>query len=253
MFDQIDQLAKEIDGDDDVRNFFVLCCLEFVSSIPISVLVEILHNVFIITFTVFHVSSFMKVTISTVDTTSSDYRVAARIVNVHSKQRYTSLTSLNRPNIFENRGSCDVRKVSGDTRKPVDPVWARKQENGPSARDLELLSVPDPLVTLNFRLDRSTGKGVGSNGWDAESSSSRGNGMLGGAFIGGAGTGTGAGRGKGTDTGAGTGRGTGTATGTGAVDGTGVQGNHQSNAYLGGLMSSVDPVTLIPKFSIDIR
>ena len=171
----------------------------------------------------------MQFTISTVDTTSSDYRIAARIVNVHNQQRYTSLTSLQRPDTSDNKRGSDVRKGSSDVRKPVDPIRARKQENGPSASDLKLLSVPDPLVTLNFLIDRSTVKGAVSNGWNGESSGSRGSGLFGSAVI------------------------AGTGTGTGGIDAMGSQGNHQSNAYIGGLMSSVDPVTLIPKFSIDIK
>ena len=177
--------------------------------------------------------------------------MAAKIVNVHNQQRYTALTSLNRPDTFYNKKSSDIRKIGSDSRKPLDPMRARKQENGPSDRDLELLSVPDPLVALNFRLHRSTGKGVGPYGWNGESSGSLENGVLGGKVTGVAGTG----RGTGTGTGAGrrTGTGTETGTGTGGVDGMGIQGNHLSNAYIGGLMSSVDPVTLIPKFSIDIK
>lgn len=171
----------------------------------------------------------MQFTISTVDTTSSDYRIAARIVNVHNQQRYTNLTSLNRTDIIDNKRGSDVRKQGSEFRKAVEPVWVRKQETGPSARDLELLTVPDPQVTLNFRLDRSMAKGAGSNGWNGESSGSRVSGVLGGTSTGGAG---------------GTGRGTGAG---------GVEGAQQSNAYIGGLMSSVDPVTLIPKFSIDIK
>ena len=159
-------------------------------------------------------------------------------MNVHNQQRYTSLTSLNRPDIIDNKRGSDVRKHGSDSKKAVEPVWARKQETGPSARDLELLTVPDPLVTLNFRLDRSTAKGAGSNGWNGESSGCRGSGVLGGMSVGGAG-------------GGGTGRGSGTGAGAGGVEG--AQGNQQPNAYIGGLMSSVDPVTLIPKFSIDIK
>ena len=159
-------------------------------------------------------------------------------MNVHNQQRYTSLTSLNRPGIIDNKRGSDGRKQGSDSKKAIDPVWARKQETGPSARDLELLSVPDPLVTLNFRLDRSTAKGAGSNGWNGESSGSRGSGVLGGMSVGGAGAGGG---------------GTGTGRGARAGGSEGAQGNQQSNAYIGGLMSSVDPVTLIPKFSIDIK
>jgi hypothetical protein len=154
-------------------------------------------------------------------------------VNVHNQQRYTSLTPLNRPDITDNKRGSDVRNQGRDSKKAVDPVWARKQETGPSARDLELLTVPDPLVTLNFRLDRSTAKGAGSNGWNGESSGSRGSGVLGGTSIGGAG------------------RRSGTGAWAGGVEG--AQGSQQSTAYIGGLMSSVDPVTLIPKFSIDIK
>lgn len=156
-------------------------------------------------------------------------------MNVHNQRRYTSLTSLQRPDNFDNKKGSDLRKGGSDVRKPVDSFRTRKQDNGPSAKDLEILSVPDPLVTLNFRIDRSTVKDAVSNGWNGESSGSRGSGLLGGAVIGGTGTGTG------------------TGTGIGGIDATGSQGNYQSNAYIGGLMSSVDPVTLIPKFSIDIK
>ena len=172
-------------------------------------------------------------------------------MNVHNQQRYTSLTSLQRPDISDNKRGSDLRKGGSDVRKPVDPSRSRKQDNGPSARDLEILSVPDPLVTLNFRIDRSTVKGAVPNGWNGESSGSRGGGLLGGAMIGGTGPGTGTGVGMGTGTGRG--RMTGTGTGTGGNDATGSKANYQSNAYIGGLMSSVDPVTLIPKFSIDIK
>lgn len=139
------------------------------------------------------------------------------MVNTHSDQRYTDLTPIRYGEITTgNRGS-DPRKRSSR----IDPGYGTKKPQGPSPKDLELLSAPNPTVSVNLRMRGSGGGSGGDN----------------------RGTGTGTGVGKGYTGGT-----------VGASMGSGGQGVNEGRvgAALGGLESSVDPRTLMPKFSMDI-
>jgi hypothetical protein len=80
-------------------------------------------------------------TVSTVDTTSTDYRVASRVVNAQKDYfRYQGLIPVN----------MEDKQVNQSQRRPmpkqVDPQWlARRQQGGPTAKDASILFTPDPL------------------------------------------------------------------------------------------------------------
>ena len=139
-------------------------------------------------------------TVSTVETSSTDCRLASRAVTTHSDQRYTDLTPIRYGEITTGKRGSDPKKKNNK----IDPVWGSKKPLGPTPKDLELLSAPNPTVSVNFRMKGPIG-------------------------------GTGSGRGY-------TGGNMGSALGSGG----------RSGAGIGGLESSVDPRTLMPKFSMDI-
>ena len=147
------------------------------------------------------------------ETSSTDYRIAGKIVTSNNDQ-------LRYKNLTRINCDDDIKK-SSDLRKrgsvKVDPVWIRKNPAGPTPKQLALLSTPNPLVKLNFCLHGTSDTGLnGNHGLHGIKGSvhSRGNGV------------------------AGTGQGS---------------GSSRLRGGIGGLESSVDPVTLMPTFSMDIK
>ena len=109
--------------------------------------------------------------------------------------------------------SNDIRKRGG---AKVDPVWIRKTLAGPTPKQMALLSTPNPMVKLNFCLHGSSDTGLKGN-HDLH-------GMKGPVHPGGNGL---------------------------ASMSLGSGGKYRGG--IGGLESSVDPVTLMPTFSMDIK
>ena len=159
----------------------------------------------------------VQFTVSTVDSTETDRRIASRLVNTpHEQKRYQDLIPLlSESTVNEKR----KRKII----KKVDPNYLARKQLGPSVQDLSLLYVPNPVVEVKFKLDRGGGdRGVERSG---ESSSIRNlksmNPLSKGNNYSGIKAGAGAGAGGG--------------------------------GSIAGLESSIDPVTLLPKFSFDIK
>ena len=159
---------------------------------------------------------------STVDTTESDRKKAARVVNVPADiPRYSGLPSLDTPNIDEIMLSKaqNMRKKVAAVSKQVDPSWLeRKQHGGPTQRDLEVLRRPDPTVHLNL-----------SYGSSSASSTSTGSDTTGLGVIG-----------------------LGDVSTAGNTYGGIITGGTGSTVTHGGIRSSIDPVTLMPRFSMDV-
>lgn len=116
--------------------------------------------------------------------------------------RYQDLT----PVLLDDQQSFQqLRKKNSALTKQVDPAWlARRQQGGPSAKDLSLLKTPDPLVSLNFKIDREAASTLtGSESQKGRSS--------------------------------------------------GETARMNKGGRIGGLEATVNPMTLLPKFSIDIK
>ena len=167
----------------------------------------------------------MQFTVSTVDSTETDHRIASRLVNVpYEQKRYQDLTPLISDNIINEK-----RKVK--IAKKADPNYLARKQIGPSVQDLSLLHVHNPLVEMKFKVD---GRGQRDSGG-------------GGAGAGGAG-------------------GAGISESSNAKNekssnlmmrGNNYTGNKaeavSNSGNIAGLESSIDPCTLLPTFSFDIK
>jgi hypothetical protein len=112
-------------------------------------------------------------TVSTVDTSSSDYRIAAKLVNTPmDKGRYHNLTTVHLQERDTFGKQQERRKVTST--KQVDKVdqpkpqkWeaerAERKEGGPSREDCSILYQPDTVVALDVHLGGSS-RGVESSG-----------------------------------------------------------------------------------------
>ena len=164
----------------------------------------------------------MQFTVSTVDSTETDHRIASRLVNVpYEQKRYQDLTPLISDNIINEK-----RKVK--IAKKADPNYLARKQIGPSAQDLSLLQVHNPLVEMRFKVDgrgqRDTGgAGGGAGGGGISESFNTKNEKSSNLMM------------KGNDY-------------------TGNKAEAVSNSgSIAGLESSIDPCTLLPTFSFDIK
>ena len=166
----------------------------------------------------------MQFTVSTVDSTETDHRIASRLVNVpYEQKRYQDLTPLIPDNIINEKRKFKIAKK-------VDRNYLARKQCGPSVQDLSLLHVPNPLVEVKFKVDgrgqrdgAAAGAGAeGSKSWSGETSGAK-NQKSSNLIM------------KGNNY-------------TGNKVGAGCSGGN-----IAGLESSIDPHTLLPTFSFDIK
>ena len=123
---------------------------------------------------------YVQFTVSTVDTSSTDYRIASRVVNTpHDQRRYQDLTRVHLADTNSSDPTGRNRNMSGlinkninknKLTKQIDPNYSARKLLGPTPEDLSILHVPNPLVTVNFKIDG----GSGGNNSVGEGPSSRG-------------------------------------------------------------------------------
>ena len=159
--------------------------------------------------------SLLQISIGTIETSSTDYRIASKVVNTpYDQKRYQDLTPVH----LEE--SNEIIKFKN--KKEIDPGYLARKQLGPTERDLSVLRVPNPLVEIKFKIDTNN---TNSNNTVDSSTVKIGQQINQGGLKGSTST---------------TGY---RPVGTGSGSGSGI----------GGLESTVDSITLMPKFSFDIK